>query len=171
MNPYSTLAKEAIRQYLNDKSFLKPEKLDEKFKAKAGVFVSLKKQGQLRGCIGTFFPTQENIGQEIIKNAIAAAFGDPRFPALTKDELDKIEISVDILKEPQRAVDLEELDPKKYGVIVKTEDQQKVGLLLPDLEGVTTPEEQVSIACGKAGIDLSKEKIILYIFKVTRHDD
>ncbi len=132
---------------------------------KAGVFVSLKKFGDLRGCIGTFMPTQENIAQEIIKNAISAAVDDPRFSPVTASEVEDLSISVDVLSAPEEVKDVSQLDPKKYGVIVSS--GYKKGLLLPDLEGVDTAEYQIDIAKRKAGI-YPDEKVKLYRFEVKR---
>lgn len=117
---------------------------------RAGVFVSLKKHGQLRGCIGTIAPVHDNIIEEIAENAISAATRDPRFYAVEPEELPELDISVDILTEPEPVRGPEELDPRKYGVIVSAGGRR--GLLLPDLEGVNTVEEQVDIARQKAGI-------------------
>ena len=133
---------------------------------KAGVFVSLKKQGELRGCIGTFQPTTESVAEEIIQNAVSAATQDPRFSPVTEDELGEIEYSVDVLSAPEKVAGKEDLDPRKYGVIVKSGDYK--GLLLPDLEGVDTVDAQVNIAAMKAGISLS-EDIELYRFEVKRY--
>jgi AmmeMemoRadiSam system protein A len=115
-----------------------------------GCFVSLKKKGVLRGCIGTILPRKPSLAEEIAENALAAAFEDPRFPPLEKKELDEVSISVDILSSPEAVSDLSLLDPKKFGVIV--EKSVSRGVLLPDLEGVDTVEAQLSIAARKAGI-------------------
>ena len=133
---------------------------------RAGVFVSLKKNGHLRGCIGTFMPTQNNIALEIIENAVSAATCDPRFPAVTINEVDDLTISVDILSSPEKVQDLSQLDPQKYGVIVSS--GFKKGLLLPNLEGVDTVEDQVGIASQKAGI-YPEEKVELSRFEVKRY--
>ena len=111
-------------------------------------------------------PTQENIAQEIIKNAISAAVDDPRFSPVNASELEDLTISVDVLSPPEEISDISELDPKKYGVIVSS--GYKKGLLLPDLEGVDTAEEQVDIARRKAGI-YPDEKVKLYRFEVKRY--
>lgn len=165
---YVRLARETIENYIkNGKMISPPNDLpDEMIKQKAGVFVSIKKIGNLRGCIGTFMPTQENIAYEIIKNAISAAVDDPRFPPVTVSEFNDLTISVDVLSSPEEISDISELDPKKYGVIVNSD--YKKGLLLPDLEGVDTAEEQVDIAKRKAGI-YPGEKIKLYRFEVKRY--
>jgi len=165
---YVRLARETIENYIkNGKMISLPNDLpDEMIKHKAGVFVSIKKIGNLRGCIGTFMPTQENIAYEIIRNAISATVDDPRFPPVTVSELNDLVISVDILSSPEEISDILELDPKKYGVIVSS--GYKKGLLLPDLEGVDTAEEQVDIAKRKAGI-YSNEKVKLYRFEVKRY--
>ena len=134
---------------------------------KRGVFVSLKKHGELRGCIGTIFPITINIAEEITRNAISAGTNDPRFYSVEEGELIDITFSVDVLTEPERA-SIEELDPKEYGIIVKTKG--RTGLLLPDLEGVNTVEEQLAIALDKAGIDYDEEYEIQK-FKVIRHKE
>ncbi|MBU4438943.1 MAG: AmmeMemoRadiSam system protein A [Acetobacterium sp.] len=133
----------------------------------AGVFVSLHKHGELRGCIGTTGPVTENIAQEIIRNAIEAATYDPRFMPVEEPELMDLEIKVDVLGVPEQVSGVEELDAKKYGVIVEKDLHR--GLLLPDLEGVNTPEEQIAIAKRKAGILESDTDVILQRFQVIRH--
>ena len=133
---------------------------------RAGAFVSLHKDGNLRGCIGTIVATQKNLAEEILQNAISACSKDPRFEPVTLDELDSIEYSVDVLGEPERVFDVKDLDVKRYGVIV--ENGARRGLLLPDLEGVDTVEEQIAISKRKAGIR-PEEKVALWRFEVIRH--
>ena len=133
---------------------------------RAGAFVSLHKDGNLRGCIGTIVATQKNLAEEILQNAISACSKDPRFEPVTIDELDSIEYSVDVLGEPERVFDVKDLDVKRYGVIV--ENGERRGLLLPDLEGVDTVEEQIAISKRKAGIR-PEEKVALWRFEVIRH--
>jgi AmmeMemoRadiSam system protein A len=168
-NPYTRLARESLKYYyakgskMEDIANLPSELLNEKH----GVFVSLKKFGALRGCIGTISPTTDSVGEEIIRNAIEAAIKDPRFQAVDDYELEDIDISVDVLMDAVSA-SREELDPKKYGVIV-TKDYRR-GLLLPDLEGVNTVEEQLSIACSKAGID-DEESYDIERFEVIRYKE
>lgn len=132
----------------------------------AGCFVSLHSRGDLRGCIGTIFPTKESISAEIIRNAVSACSEDPRFDPVEASELDGLEINVDILNSPEPVRSREELDPKIYGVIVTSGIRR--GLLLPDLDGVDTVEAQLSIACRKAGILLS-EQYEIQRFTVTRY--
>jgi len=172
MDFYTKLAREAIKTYLETgKKIEVLENLpQEMLEEKAGVFVSLynKEDHSLRGCIGTFLPTKKNIAQEIISNAISAATRDPRFFPLNKEEIDNIKISVDVLSKPEIIKNVKELDPKKYGILIKTEDGRSA-LLLPDLEGVDTVKKQISITCRKGGIDPSIEKIIIYKFTVERH--
>lgn len=168
-NSYTRLARESISYYFTEGrkmegiSNLPSELLNERH----GVFVSLKKFGALRGCIGTISPTTNSVGEEIIRNAIEAALNDPRFPAVNKVELEDIDISVDVLMDAIPATK-EELDPKKYGVIVSK--GFKRGLLLPNLEGVNTVEEQLSIACDKAGID-SEGNYKIEKFEVIRYEE
>ncbi len=132
----------------------------------AGVFVSLHEHGELRGCIGTIAPMQDCVAEEIISNAISACSQDPRFPAITPSELPDIECSVDVLTPFEDVDSADSLDPKRYGVIVSRGFAR--GVLLPDLEGVDTVEQQVAIAKQKAGIPLSSP-CHLQRFEVIRH--
>ena len=118
---------------------------------RAGCFVSIKKKGDLRGCIGTIAPVTESIEEEIIRNAVAACSEDPRFDPVEADELENLTVSVDILSAPEPVESRDDLDPELYGVIVTSGFRR--GLLLPDLEGVSSVDEQLSIACRKGGID------------------
>ena len=165
---YVKLARETIENYIKYGKIITPPLSlpEEMINQKAGVFISLKKFGDLRGCIGTFMPTQENIAQEIIKNAISAAVDDSRFSPVNVSELEDLSISVDVLSAPEEVKDISQLDPKKYGVIVSS--GYKKGLLLPDLEGVDTVEYQIEIAKRKAGI-YPDEKVKLYRFEVKRY--
>lgn len=166
---YVKLARNTIIEYIkNHKVVEVPDNLPEELLNKqSGVFVSIHKFGSLRGCIGTFLPTTDNIASEIIRNAISAATNDYRFPPIVVDELEWLEINVDVLSEPKPVTNMNILDPKKYGVIVRNEE--KSGLLLPDLDGVDTVEEQLKIAKKKAGILDSDEYEIEY-FEVTRYN-
>jgi AmmeMemoRadiSam system protein A len=159
------LARRAITAYLSGKPFLR-EEVPAYQEEPAGAFVSLKKEGRLRGCIGTIYPVQPTLAREVADNAVSAATRDPRFPPLTLEELDDIAISVDVLGKPEPAAGLEDLDPSRYGVIVKCGGRK--GLLLPDLPGVTTAEEQVRIARQKAGIG-EGETVDLERFEVRRY--
>lgn len=134
---------------------------------RAGVFVSLHKEGRLRGCIGTIAPARSSIAEEILENAISAAVRDPRFRPVQKDELDALEISVDVLSPAEKIRSKDELDVKRYGVIVSK--GFKRGLLLPNLDGVDTVEEQVSIALRKAGLSERERDYTLERFEVVRH--
>jgi AmmeMemoRadiSam system protein A len=165
LHPIVRLAKEAVESYIRKGKTPKPKKLTQEMRERAGVFVSLHKHGQLRGCIGTFEPTKKNVAEEVIANAISSSTGDPRFPRVTASELDDLEYSVDILTEPEPVTDISQLDPEKYGVIV--ESGWRRGLLLPALEGVDSVEEQIAICRLKAGIS-SSEPVELYRFQVRR---
>ena len=163
------LAKKTIENYiLYGEMYDIDKKLAEEVKREAGVFVTLKKNGKLRGCIGTIRPTQKNIVAEVQKNAISAAEHDPRFPSLEEDELNDIDYSVDIIGEMEKVASKDELNPEKYGVMVKGD--HKSGLLLPDLEGVDTVKEQLSIARKKAGLN-KDEEIEIYRFEVKRYTE
>jgi len=166
LHPLVALAKEAVEKYVQGKEIARPKRLTPEMKERAGVFVSIKKRGVLRGCIGTFEPTKPNVAEEIIFNAISSATRDPRFPPVTPNELPELTYSVDILTKPEPVASKSELDPKKYGVLV--EYQGKRGLLLPDLEGVDTVDQQIEIACAKAGIS-PDDPVKLYRFQVRRY--
>lgn len=161
------LARASLHYFLQNGTILPmPDILADVFEGRAGVFVSLKKNGQLRGCIGTLAPTKPNIASEIIDNSISAGTADPRFSPVELEELPQLVISVDILDAPTAVNRIDQLDPQKYGVIVSK--GQRSGLLLPMLEGVDTVDQQLSIAMEKASIG-QEEVIELYRFTVTRY--
>lgn len=162
------LARETIEQYVRSKEVLRcPDTLPEEMrKRRAGVFVSLKKDGRLRGCIGTIQAVQASLAEEIIYNAVSACSKDPRFEPVSQEELEHLTIHVDVLGDTERIDSPEELDVKRYGVIVTSGYRR--GLLLPNLEGVDTVEEQIAIARQKAGIG-GTEEVELERFEVVRH--
>jgi AmmeMemoRadiSam system protein A len=165
-HPLVQLARQTIETYLKEKEIISPPPaLTAEMQERAGVFVSLHRGGRLRGCIGTFAPTTENVAQEVIRNAIESSTRDPRFAPMTKNELEGLEISVDVLTEPEAVASKQGLDPTCYGCIVKAGARR--GLLLPDLEGVNTAEEQIAICRRKAGIG-EDEPVELFRFKVRR---
>lgn len=166
LHPIIKLAKAAVESYINNGNVVVPEELTDEMKERAGVFVSIKKQGGLRGCIGTFEPTKISVAEEIVANAISSAIHDPRFPPVKPFELAELEYSVDILTHPELVDSAEQLDPKKYGIIV--ECGYRRGLLLPDLEGVNSVDEQINICRVKAGIS-ADEPIKLYRFQIRRY--
>ena len=162
------LARISLETYTTTGKYAKmPGDLSEELtKKKAGVFVSLKKHGSLRGCIGTISPVTESIAKEILRNAVSAGAEDPRFPPVTEEELSELVYSVDVLAEAEPIKTMSDLDVERYGVIVTA--GRKRGLLLPHLEGVDSVEQQVSIARKKAGI-FDHETIALERFEVVRH--
>lgn len=160
----SDYQKQVGRLYGKDANMLPEEMLSQQ----AGVFVSIHEWGELRGCIGTIAPTTNCIAEEIIQNGISASTRDSRFPAIEEYELDQLEISVDVLSEAEPVSSLEELDVKRYGVIVTKGFRR--GLLLPNLEGVDSVEDQVAIAKQKAGIRVDDRDVELERFEVIRHE-
>lgn len=187
-NSYISLAKSAVEGYVKERKVISlSENLPEEFlNKKTGTFVTIMKNDELRGCIGTYLPTKENIAKEIIHNAIAAATEDYRFGPIQQEELSYLSYTVYILSEPELVKDIFGLNPEKYGIIVKTlpiTNQKntdvvfnghlpsKTGLLLPDLESVDTVEQQISIACQKGGINPEKENILIYRFTVEKFTD
>lgn len=169
-DPYVNLAKRAVESYVlqNHDIYLENEIPDFLCRRKAAVFVTIMKFDELRGCIGSYIPTKDTLVEEIIANAIEAATNDPRFLPIQPQELPYLTYSVDVLKNPERIQSLEELDVKKYGVIVR--DTYHKGLLLPNLEGIETKEQQVMIALHKAGMD-EDAPFILERFETTRHNE
>jgi MEMO1 family protein len=169
MHPIAALAKKTVDTYITTgKRPTPPATLTPEMKEQAGVFVSIhEKNGDLRGCIGTFGPTQKNVASEIISNGISAATRDPRFDPISPEELDNLEYSVDVLTTPEPVDDIRQLNPKKYGVIVAAADGRR-GLLLPDLEGVDSAEYQIEICRQKGGIG-PDEPVQLHRFEVKRY--
>ncbi len=168
-DPYVKLAYRAVNAWVKNRERISTEGVPEELlQEKAGVFVSIHEFNELRGCIGTILPVYPNAAEEIIRNGISACSRDPRFDPITEEELPYLEINVDVLKTPERITDKSMLDVKKYGVICSLPNGKK-GLLLPDLDGVDTIEEQISIACRKGGIDPEDEDLILERFEVVRH--
>ena len=152
MHPLVRLVKEAVELYIREGTIreVREEELEPDLKQRAGVFVCLKIDGNLRGCIGTFQPQEPTIAHEAVRNAISAATCDPRFTCVRSEELGVIEYSVDVLTPPEPVKNKIELDPRRYGVIVQAGPRR--GLLLPDLDGVDSVEQQITIAMQKAGI-------------------
>lgn len=165
---YVDLAIKTIYEYIkNNRTIDIPDNIsDDLLNKKAGVFVSIHKFNMLRGCIGTISPVHKNIAKEIISNAISASTNDYRFNPVTEDELDYLDINVDVLMEPELIKSKDELDIKKYGVIVSS--GYKKGLLLPDIEGIDSVDEQIRIAKRKGNIN-DNEEITLQRFEVIRH--
>ncbi|BCN31847.1 AmmeMemoRadiSam system protein A [Anaeromicropila herbilytica] len=165
---YVRLARQSLEYYLNNgKTMNVPNNIPNDMTLKrAGTFVSIKKNGKLRGCIGTTAPTTASVAEEIIQNAISAGTKDPRFSSIIIDELDSLVYSVDVLGPTESITSKEELDVKRYGVIVSK--GRRRGLLLPNLEGVDTVDEQIAISKQKACID-EDEEVTLERFEVIRH--
>jgi AmmeMemoRadiSam system protein A len=166
MHPVVQLAKKTVETYVKEGKVPKPEELTPEMKERAGVFVSIHKSGELRGCIGTIEPQRSNVAEEIIANAISSATRDPRFPAIVPSELKDLDYSVDVLTTPEPIKSKDQLDPKRYGVIVEAGFRK--GLLLPDLEGVDSVDYQIDICRQKAGI-MPAEPVKLYRFEVKRY--
>lgn len=165
-HPLVKLARDAVETYVKSGRTPNITQATPEMKERAGVFVCIKKHGNLRGCIGTFEPTTPSIAAETVRNAIGAAVQDPRFPPVSANELPDLEYSVDVLTRPIPVDDPYKLDPKKDGLIVQSGHRR--GLLLPDLEGVDTVQQQIEICCAKAGIDPS-EPLKFYTFQVKRY--
>ena len=168
-DPCIKLAEKTIEEYIRHgrRPELSEDIPKELLENRAGVFVTLHKNGDLRGCIGTIEPVRASIAEEIISNAVSAATEDPRFRPVKESELEEIVISVDVLKPAEKILSISELDPQRYGVIVSRGFRR--GLLLPMLDGIDTAEKQVDIARQKAGI-YKDEPYELHRFEVIRHE-
>jgi MEMO1 family protein len=165
-DPFVDLATRAVHEIVhNGRTLPPPDPVPVPMRGRAGVFVSIKKRGQLRGCVGTFLPNEATLAHEVIANAVRSACSDPRFPAINESELDHLTVSVDVLSTP-RPCSESELDPSRYGILV--ESGRRRGLLLPDLEGVDSVADQIAIAKSKAGIGQA-EPVLLSRFTVERH--
>lgn len=175
MDDYVIIATAAIEKYVRTSRKLTADEMKGRVSeetlvgligCQAGAFVSMHKEGALRGCIGTTGPTSDNLFEEIVHSAISACSSDPRFYPVREEELSELEIKVDRLYPAEPISELTELDVVKYGVIV--EKGFKRGLLLPNLDGVDTIKAQVTIALQKAGLT-SMEGVTCYRFEVERH--
>lgn len=170
MHPLVKLARETIERFVEQGLLPEPvTALPPDLPSRAGCFVSIHTHGALRGCIGTIEPTKASLMEEVMANAVSAATRDPRFPAITPGELQHLDIKVDVLGDPEPVTSLDQLDPRQYGVIVQSRQRPwKRGLLLPDLEGVDTVQEQIAIARRKAYL-APDEDAELYRFTVHRY--
>lgn len=160
------IARTTIEVYIRERRIVTTDEVPPFGENPAGCFVSIHAHGSLRGCIGTILPTKETVAAEIIRNAVSASTEDPRFDAVRSEELEELDISVDILSEPEPVRSTDELDPEKYGVIVTSGIRR--GLLLPALDGVDTVYDQLAIARRKGGI-APDEQCAIQRFTVVRY--
>lgn len=166
-HPLVDLAIRSVKHHLeNGQALPCPNPLPKEMQDQAGTFVSIKKNGLLRGCIGTISPKYANIAEEVIQNAIKAANEDPRFPAIEIQELKELTFSVDVLTPPEKIDDTKSLDVKRYGLIVSSEDKR--GLLLPNMESVKTVDQQLKVCLKKSSIK-EADNYELHRFEVKRY--
>lgn len=170
MDAYVNLAKKTVEFCVkHGRAIEMPEELPQEFYSrKSGVFVTIFKNNELRGCVGTYLPVRENIAQEIIDNAISACSRDYRFSPISKSDLLYLKYEVSILSSPELIKDIKNHNPKKHGLIVRCADG-RCGLLLPDLDKIDTFDHQALIACQKGGINPEKDGPMLYFFTVEKH--
>lgn len=170
MDKYVELAKKTVEEYVKNKKVIKiPRDLPEKFLVpQGGVFVTIRRKKELRGCVGTYLPTKENLAREIISSAISACSRDGRFPSVNEEEFPGLSYEVSVLSRPQKIKAIEKHDPKRHGLIVVCPDGRR-GLLLPDLEGVDTVQDQIAIACKKGEINPLTDIMEFYFFTVEKH--
>jgi AmmeMemoRadiSam system protein A len=160
------LARETVERYVLDGVLVEPPpELPPALRGAGGAFVSLHAAGRLRGCIGTLAPTRADLAHEIIAAALAAATHDPRFMPVGPPELPLLRYEVDLVEPPEPATGLAELDPRRYGLVVAGTGRR--GVLLPDIAGIDTPEQQLAVALHKAGLP-DDARVALYRFRVRR---
>lgn len=168
-SPAARLARQSLEHYLRTGRYLAvPADLPAELMQRAAAFVSIHRAGALRGCIGTIVPTKPTVAEEIIHNAVAAGLDDPRFEPVTLHELPDLSFKVDVLSPLEQIYSTDQLDPKIYGVLVRK--GHRSGVLLPDLPGIDSVDQQLYIAKQKAGIDPFDQEIELYRFTVTRYE-
>ncbi len=171
MKSYCDFAEQAVNKYIREGKILDvPKKIPAEFKKKAGVFVTIFNNGELRGCIGTYLSTKANLAQEIIDNAISAASHDWRFEPITKEELAQLSYEVSVLEKPELVKNIKKLDSKKYGIIIKGQSSGRSALLLPDLEGLDTVEKQLTACLQKAGINPRIDSISIFRFQTKKYN-
>ena len=167
-HPYVKLAIQAVHHFLSKGETLPcPRPILDGMNRQSVTFVSIKtKTNELRGCIGTVKPSQNNLAKEIIHNAVNAATRDPRFKPLEIEELDHLVFSVDVLTPLELVNRPEQLNPKQYGLSIKYGERQ--GILLPDLEGIDTTQRQIEL-CLKKGNIKKTARYQMYRFEVKRY--
>lgn len=164
------LARKAVESFVRKKEKIScPEDLSPPLLRKAGVFVTIKKGDELRGCIGTPRPTEPNLAEETVANAVAACSRDLRFPSLEKEDLPALSYEVYVLEKPERVESLSALDPDRYGIIVKS--GARSGLLLPGLSGIETSEKQFRLACRKARLEPDPEEVRIFRFEAEKYEE
>jgi len=172
VDPYVELARLTIHHFTRHKRRLSeiPEWIRQALAGeRAATFVSLHRPGgELRGCKGTLEPWHGTVAEEVVENAISACSRDPRFSPVKAEELEGLEIHVDVLSPLEPAQGPSELEVKRYGLVVSASDGRR-GVLLPDIASIESVEDQIAIACRKAGIDPRREAFTLQRFTTARH--
>jgi AmmeMemoRadiSam system protein A len=166
-HPLLRLARWAIAAHAEGRDARRYVQIAERGSPQA-CFVSLHLGRRLRGCIGTLHPTQACVELEVLENALAAATRDPRFPPVRAAEVPALRLSIDLLEPPEPVSSPEELDPLHWGLIVR--QGARSGVLLPDLPGVYTAEQQIGICREKAGI-APDAPVTLERFRVERIEE
>ncbi len=175
MNIYLKIARDAINEFVINNKIISLDKDLPKsvLLYRSGVFVSVYENGdkdRLRGCIGTYLPTKENIAEEIIYNAIAACSKDYRFNPISIKELNKIKISIDIIHEMHLVNNIDTLDPKKFGILIEAKNNSSSALLLPNIQQITTIHDQIAATLKKAGLT-TNDDINIYKFEITHYQE
>jgi AmmeMemoRadiSam system protein B/AmmeMemoRadiSam system protein A len=160
------LARTAVEQFVKEKKIIDYQTQNSNFINKKGAFVTLKKSGHLRGCIGFIEPVLP-LYETIIRASVYAAVQDPRFPPVSPEELKDLQVEISVLTPLERIHDSRRIQVGKHGLIISKNG--KKGLLLPQVpvENNWSREEFLSHACLKAGLpeDAWKKGAELYVFE------
>lgn len=160
------LAQSAITLYIKENKILNYHPQNPKFLTKKGVFVTIEKKGELRGCIG-FIEPRLPLYQTLIQAAVFASTKDARFPPVSPDELDDLKIEISILSSLKKINNPGKIEVGKHGLVVTQGD--KKGLLLPQVavENGWSGKTFLDQACLKAGLrpDCWKKGADIYIFE------
>lgn len=167
------LARSALESHLTGKTLFKQDDLPPEFKEKRGLFVTLKKGEELRGCIGQLeghFPLYKTI-QEM---AIASAFSDSRFLPLTREELCQIKIEISVLTPLQKVENLNEIVIGRHGLLIRKGLNSGVFLPQVPVEWDWELDEYLFQLCLKAGLPPNSHLAVgseLYSFCATIYSE
>jgi len=168
-NQLLSITKKTVEEYVKNGKVLDFTVSDERLNWKEGAFVTLHKDGNLRGCIGQIIPSEDPLWQVVRDMAIEAATDDPRFSPVSEDELKKLDYEVSVLSTPKKIDDWKKIELGKHGVIVKR--GYSSGVFLPQVADETgwNLEKFLSELCSqKAGLSSDCYKndkdVELYIF-------
>lgn len=163
-----SIARDAIAATLRGESY-EPPSLPEPWVRPRGVFVTLREQGELRGCIGHVEPQCSTLAHEIASCAISAALHDPRFAPMRSQEFERSRIEISLLSPSEPVAHLDQLDPERYGIVVSAGPRR--GVLLPHVAGIRDAHDQLRIALRKAGLNGEEAELRLERFEIQKLEE